>query len=70
MRNMNTVVNVRQQLSDLCDRVGVVKSSFGAEPSEPVRKCLLSGLFTNVAEYKTEGKYHTVRERERETSRL
>ena len=58
---MATVLNVRQQLHDLCERVGVAITSYGAECSEPLRKALLSGLFTNVAEHRGEGKYHTVR---------
>ena len=61
MRNMNTALNVRQQLSDLCDKVGVAITSYGAECSEPVRQALLGGLFTNVAEHRGEGRYHTVR---------
>jgi hypothetical protein len=58
---MATVLNVRQQLHDLSDRVGVAITSYGAECSEPLRKALLSGLFTNVAEHRGEGKYHAVR---------
>ena len=58
---MATVLNVRQQLNDLCERVGVAITSYGAECSEPLRKALLSGLFTNVAEHRGEGKYHAVR---------
>jgi hypothetical protein len=58
---MATVLNVRQQLHDLCERVGVAITSYGAECSEPLRKALLSGLFTNVAEHRGEGKYHAVR---------
>lgn len=61
MRNMNTVISVRQQLTDLCQKVGVSITSCGAESSEPVRKALLGGLFTNVAEHRGEGRYHTVR---------
>ena len=58
---MATVLNVRQQLHDLCERVGVAITSYGAECSEPLRKALLSGLFTSVAEHRGEGKYHAVR---------
>ena len=58
---MATVLNVRQQLHDLCERVDVVITSYGVECSEPLRKALLSGLFTNVAEHRGEGKYHAVR---------
>ena len=62
IRNMNTVLSVRQQLCDLCERVGVAITSYGAECSEPLRKALLGGLFTNVAEHRGEGRYHTVRD--------
>ena len=58
---MATVLNVRQQLHDLCERVDVAITNYGAECSEPLRKALLSGLFTNVAEHRGEGKYHAVR---------
>ena len=57
---MNTVVSVRQQLHDLCERVGVSLTSCGVDSSEPVRKSLLGGLFTNVAKHRGEGRYHTV----------
>ena len=59
---MHKVMDVRKQLLELCARVGVVVNSFsGRECSEQVRKALLGGLFTNVAEHTGEGKYRTVR---------
>ena len=57
---MATVVDIRRQLSELCERVGVVITSGGAECSESVRRALLTGLFVNVAEHVGEGKYKTV----------
>ena len=59
---MKTVVDTRRQLSELCERVGVVVSSGGAECSQSLRKALLGGLFMNVAEHIGEGKYKTVSE--------
>lgn len=61
-RNMHKVLDVRKQLLELCARVKVEVNSFsGRECSDPVRKSLLGGLFTNVAEHTGEGKYRTVR---------
>ena len=57
---MATVVDIRRQLSELCERVDVVITSGGAECSESVRRALLTGLFVNVAEHVGEGKYKTV----------
>ena len=57
---MRTVLDVRRQLYELCERVGVGLSSGGAECSEALRRALLGGLFTNVAEHIGEGKYLTV----------
>lgn len=60
MRNMCTVLDVRRQLCELCERVGVSLSTGGTDCSEALRKALLGGLFTNVAEHIGEGKYLTV----------
>ena len=66
-RNMKTVMDTRRQLSELCERVGVAMASGGAECGLALRHALLGGLFLNVAEHMGEGKYKTVRERERES---
>ena len=55
---MKTVLDVRRQLCDLCERVGVSLGCHG--DSENIRRALLVGLFTNVAEHIGEGKYRTV----------
>ncbi len=60
MRNMSAVLDVRHQLTELCERVGVRLVSAGAECSEAVRRALVSGLFMNIAEHIGEGKYLTV----------
>ena len=56
---MLTVIDIRKQLRDLCQRNEVpLKTS---RSSELVRKALLHGFFMNVAEHLGEGKYQTVR---------
>ena len=65
MRNMSTVLDVRRQLCELCERVGVKLSSGGAECSEELRRALIGGLFMNAAEHIGEGKYLTVSRQER-----
>ena len=57
---MKTVLEVRSQLQDLCARQGIRPSAQCPE-TETVRRCLLGGLFTNVAEHMRDGKYRTVR---------
>ena len=56
---MRIALDVRKQLSDLCDRMQLTKNSCGNE-TEKIRKCLLSGLFRNVASLKKEGYYEVV----------
>lgn len=60
IRNMSTVLDVRRQLCELCQREGVRLCSGGADCGEAVRQALIGGLFTNVAEHIGEGKYLTV----------
>ena len=57
---MKIVLDVRQQLVELCERLGVASTSGGADCSQNLRKALLRGLFVNVAERAGEGKYRTV----------
>ena len=55
---MLTIIDVRKQLRDLCQRNEVpLKTSHS---SELIRKALLQGFFVNVAEHLGEGKYQTV----------
>nr|CAD7194545.1 unnamed protein product [Timema douglasi] len=58
-RNLQYASKVRTQLSELCERCKVPMSSCGQD-TEPVRKCLITGLFMNVAELQREKKYITV----------
>lgn len=57
---MKIVFDIRRQLHELCERVGMTIISGGAECSESLRRSLLKGLFVNVAEHVGEGKYRTV----------
>lgn len=58
-RNLMYAVEVRKQLTELCERTNIpIKSC--APQTEPVRRCLLAGLFLSVAEYQREGHYLTV----------
>lgn len=56
---MRTALDVRKQLSALCDQVQLAKNSCGND-TEKIRKCLVYGLFMNVAERKKEGYYEVV----------
>lgn len=56
---MRIALDVRKQLSELCDRAQLTKSSCGNE-TEKIRKCLVYGLFRNVASLKKEGYYEVV----------
>lgn len=49
MKNILYAREVRQQLSEICKRCNIPVSSCGGNMDQ-VRKCLLAGLFTNVAE--------------------
>ena len=52
--------NIRHQLKDLCTRNSVSLTTAGSDYDEQVRRALLSGLFLNVAEHTSGGKYQTV----------
>lgn len=63
MRHMRSVMDVRRQLVELCGRVDVPlgEGERGERGrGERVRRSLLQGLFTNVAEHVGEGRYITV----------
>jgi len=57
---MSTVLDVRHQLCELCERVGVDLTTGGSECGLSVRKALLTGLGMNAAQHAGEGKYLTV----------
>ena len=52
-------LEVRKQLSALCEHAQLAKTSCGND-TEKIRKCLVYGLFMNVAERKKEGHYEVV----------
>lgn len=58
-KNMLKVIEIRSQLADLCVKAGVALRSCGQD-STAFRKCLASGLFTNVAELQKNGDYLTL----------
>lgn len=59
MRNIAYARDVRTQLSDICKRCQIPSSSCGSNMDQ-VRKCLLAGLFMNVAELHRDRNYMTV----------
>lgn len=58
-RNLEYAMNVRSQLKELCERLDIPQSSCGQE-LDCVRKCLLTGLFQNLAELQKDKQYITV----------
>ncbi|XP_046640656.1 ATP-dependent RNA helicase DHX33-like [Daphnia pulicaria] len=62
-RNLLYAVEVRKQLAELCERMNIPMKSCNPQ-TEPVRRCLLSGLFLSVAEYQREGHYLTLGSRQ------
>lgn len=63
-RNLVYAQNVRHQLIELCHRLGMQMSTCGAD-TEPLRQCLLTGLFNNVAELTSDNHYMTLTGRQR-----
>ncbi|XP_064455856.1 ATP-dependent RNA helicase DHX33-like [Ornithodoros turicata] len=61
-KNMIKVLDIRRQLAALCAQADVPLKSCGKDTAA-VRKCMISGLFTNVAELQKEGHYTTVESR-------
>ena len=59
MRNLQYASAVRSQLADLCQRCKIPSSSCGQNVDQ-VRKCLVTGLFMNIAELQRERQYLTV----------
>lgn len=59
MKNITYACEVRTQLADLCKKCNVTVSSCGSKMNKLLR-CLLSGLFMNVAELHTNKQYVTV----------
>ncbi|RWS03824.1 putative ATP-dependent RNA helicase DHX33-like protein, partial [Dinothrombium tinctorium] len=55
-REMKTVIQVRQQLSTLCQKLSINKQSCG-QNTDVIRKCLFHGLFRNVAVLQKDATY-------------
>lgn len=60
MRNILHAREVRMQLEEICKKCDLTVSSCGSQMDQ-LRKCLLTGLFTNVAELHRDRQYITVR---------
>lgn len=63
VRNLQYASSVRSQLADLCQRCKIPSSSCG-QNMDQVRKCLVTGLFMNIAELQRERQYLTVESRQ------
>ncbi|XP_071538136.1 ATP-dependent RNA helicase DHX33 isoform X2 [Panulirus ornatus] len=58
-RNLMYAAEVRKQLAQVCQRCDI--SSISCQQNlDSVRRCLVAGLFTNVAELQLDGKYLTL----------
>ncbi|XP_077987856.1 ATP-dependent RNA helicase DHX33-like [Glandiceps talaboti] len=55
-RHMQTALDVRQQLREMCAKAGLSSQSCGQNTSA-VRKCFTAGLFMNSAELQRDGSY-------------
>ena len=58
VKNMQIVMDVRKQLIQVWERLGIKRSSCGVK-TEQVRRCLLKGLFGNIAVLTRDGIYRT-----------
>jgi len=59
IRNLTYARNVRNQLSEISSKIGLASNSCG-DNSDAVKKCLLTGLFDNIATLQKEGHYLTL----------
>lgn len=59
MRNIIYAREVRNQLAEICEKCNLQISSCGSNMDQ-IRKCLLTGLFTNVAELNADKNYITL----------
>lgn len=61
-KNLVKVLDIRRQLCALCTAAEIPLRSCGRDTAA-LRKCMIAGLFTNVAELQKEGHYATVESR-------
>ena len=59
LKAIKTVVQIRNQLRELCVRSNITLQSCGNDFSL-IRKALVSGMFLNSAERKKDGSYYTI----------
>lgn len=62
-RNMEYAASVRDQLVEICRRCNLNPSTCGQD-MDVVRKCLLRGLFMNIAQLQRDKKYITIESRQ------
>ncbi|EDV99052.1 ATP-dependent RNA helicase DHX33 [Drosophila grimshawi] len=60
IRNLTYARNVRNQLAEISGRLNLAINSCGGDNVDAVKKCLLTGLFENIALLQKEGHYLTV----------
>ncbi|KAG4076501.1 hypothetical protein HA402_014465 [Bradysia odoriphaga] len=63
-RNLEYAHEVRRQLSDICERLQLEPSSCGSNLDQ-VRKCLISGLYNNIAEMQRDHSFMTISSRQK-----
>ncbi|XP_065333245.1 ATP-dependent RNA helicase DHX33 [Cloeon dipterum] len=63
LRALSHATQVREQLVALCDKAGVTQGSCGKDLTQ-VRRCLVSGLFSNLATHARDKLYVTVSNRQ------
>ena len=60
-RSLNQVMEIRKQLRSLCLKMDIdLENQDESQNDEGLLKCLLSGLFMNVALLQTDGSYRTL----------
>ena len=59
---MKTVLDIRTQLRELCNKLEIHLQSCGKETSK-IRQCLTSGFFLNAAELQFDGTYKCLGQR-------
>lgn len=59
MRNILYAREIRAQLEEICKKCGLTSASCGSQMDQ-IRKCLLTGLFMNIAELHRDKQYITV----------
>eukprot|EP00842_Homolaphlyctis_polyrhiza_P007123 jgi/Hompol1/9/HPOL_001305-RA len=59
-RSMRQIMDIRKQLAQFCDQVGIPSSVSCGNDHESLLKCILSGFFRNVAIRQHDGSFRTL----------